>query len=84
MLVKGTSRGTATAADGSFQLNAPAGWQVLTVTCLGCVPQEIAVEVQAHQTVAAAPVQLAAGEQQAHAAEVAASFPRERHSRREQ
>ncbi|WP_310395491.1 TonB-dependent receptor [Hymenobacter sp.] len=62
--VKGTSRGTATAADGSFQLNAPAGWQVLTVTCLGCVPQEVTVEVVARQTVATAPVRLAAGEQQ--------------------
>ena len=64
VMVKGTSRGTATAADGSFQLSAPAGWQVLTVTCLGCVPQEISVEVQARQTVWVAPVRLAAGEQQ--------------------
>lgn len=29
VMVKGTGRNTATAADGSFQLNAPAGWQGL-------------------------------------------------------
>ncbi|MDB5235735.1 MAG: TonB-dependent siderophore receptor [Hymenobacter sp.] len=62
--VKGTSRGTSTNATGNFQLEAPAGWQVLTVTCLGCVPQEITVEVKAGETVAATPVRLAAGEQQ--------------------
>jgi iron complex outermembrane receptor protein len=64
VMVKGTTRGTTTAADGSFQLSAPAGWQVLTVSCLGCVPQEISVEVLARQTVTAQPVTLASGEQQ--------------------
>ncbi|GAB3573621.1 TonB-dependent siderophore receptor [Hymenobacter daeguensis] len=62
--VKGTPLGTTTAADGSFELNAPAGWQVLTVSCLGCTPQEVPVEVKEGQRVEAAAVRLAAGEQQ--------------------
>ncbi|MBO2012634.1 TonB-dependent receptor [Hymenobacter negativus] len=62
--VKGTQLGTTTAADGSFELNIPAGWQVLTVSCLGCTPQEVTVEVKAGQRVEAAAVRLAAGEQQ--------------------
>jgi iron complex outermembrane receptor protein len=62
--LKGTPLGTTTAADGSFELNAPAGWQVLTVSCLGCTPQEVTVEVKPGQRVEAAAVRLAAGEQQ--------------------
>src|SRR6476469_8445654 len=62
--VKGTSLGVNSAADGTFRLQAPAGWQVLTVTCLGCTPQEVTVEVKPGQTVAALPVRLAPGEQQ--------------------
>ncbi|MBJ6108097.1 TonB-dependent receptor [Hymenobacter sp. BT523] len=62
--VKGTTVGVNSAADGTFRLQAPAGWQVLTVTCLGCTPQEVTVEVKAGQTVAAQPVRLAPGEQQ--------------------
>ncbi len=62
--VKGTSLGTTTAADGSFELSVPAGWQVLTVSCLGCTPQEVSVEVKAGQRVEAVAVRLAAGEQQ--------------------
>jgi iron complex outermembrane receptor protein len=62
--MKGTQLGTTTAADGSFELNIPAGWQVLTVSCLGCTPQEVTVEVKAGQRVEAAVVRLAAGEQQ--------------------
>ena len=42
--IKGSGRGTVTAADGSFTLKAPAGWLVITVSCLGCVGQEVAVE----------------------------------------
>lgn len=62
--LKGTQLGTTTAADGSFELNVPAGWQVLTVSCLGCTPQEVSVEVKPGQRVEAAAVRLAAGEQQ--------------------
>ncbi|WP_230687591.1 TonB-dependent receptor [Hymenobacter ruricola] len=62
--VKGTSLGVNSAADGTFRIQAPAGWQVLTVTCLGCTPQEVTVEVKPGQTVVAQPVRLAPGEQQ--------------------
>jgi iron complex outermembrane receptor protein len=62
--VKGTQMGTTTAADGSFELSVPAGWQVLVVSCLGCTPQEMAVEVKAGQRMEVAAVRLAAGEQQ--------------------
>jgi iron complex outermembrane receptor protein len=62
--VKGTSLGVNSAPDGSFRIQAPAGWQVLLVTCLGCTPQEVTVEVKPGQTVAATPVRLAPGEQQ--------------------
>lgn len=62
--IKGTRLGTSPAADGSFRLAAPAGWQVLTVTCLGCVPQEITVEVTSGQAVALPPIALNRGEQQ--------------------
>ncbi|WP_201980825.1 TonB-dependent receptor [Hymenobacter rubidus] len=62
--VKGTSLGVNSAADGTFRIQAPAGWQVLTVSCLGCTPQEVTVEVKPGQRVEAQPVRLAAGEQQ--------------------
>ncbi|WP_210517733.1 TonB-dependent receptor [Hymenobacter terricola] len=62
--VKGTERGTAPNADGSFQLKAPAGWQVLTVSSLGYAPQEATVEVKAGQTTTLPPLTLARGEQQ--------------------
>ncbi|MFD2720764.1 TonB-dependent siderophore receptor [Hymenobacter monticola] len=62
--VKGTDMGVNTAPDGSYRLQAPAGWQVLTISCLGCTPQEVTVEVKPGQSVAAQPVRLAAGEQQ--------------------
>ncbi|WP_460504078.1 carboxypeptidase-like regulatory domain-containing protein, partial [Hymenobacter agri] len=41
--IKGSEHGTVTAADGSFSLKAPAGWQAIAVSCLGCVGQEAAV-----------------------------------------
>ena len=63
ILVKGTSFGTNPQADGSFRLAAPAGWQVLTISCLGCVPQEVSVEVQPGRSVELPPVALARGEQ---------------------
>jgi iron complex outermembrane receptor protein len=64
--VKGSPLGTSPAADGSFRLAAPAGWQVLIVTCLGCTPQEITVEVKSGKVVTAPPVALTKGEQQLH------------------
>ncbi len=62
--VKGSERGTATDAEGRFTLKAPAGWQVIAVSCLGCVGQEMAVEVRAAQTAEVPPFVLARGEQQ--------------------
>ncbi|WP_426061678.1 TonB-dependent siderophore receptor [Hymenobacter sp. B1770] len=62
--VKGTERGTAASVDGSFQLRAPAGWQVLVVSGLGYVPQELTVEVKARRTVDVPAVTLVRGEQQ--------------------
>ncbi|WP_305033213.1 TonB-dependent receptor [Hymenobacter convexus] len=62
--VKGTDLGVSSSPDGSYRLLAPAGWQVLTISCLGCTPQEVTVEVKPGQSVAAQPVRLAAGEQQ--------------------
>ena len=62
--VKGSERGTVTAADGSFTLRAPAGWQAIAVNCLGCVGQEVAVEVRPGQTAEVPPFTLARGEQQ--------------------
>ena len=61
--VKGLPMGTTTAADGSFKLVVPAGWQVLTVSCLGCTPQEVTVEVKPGQQVEVPSVRLARGEQ---------------------
>ncbi|GAA4048981.1 hypothetical protein GCM10022409_39370 [Hymenobacter glaciei] len=62
--IKGSERGTVTAADGSFVLRAPAGWQAIVVSCLGCVGQEAAVEVRPGQTAEVPPFTLARGEQQ--------------------
>jgi iron complex outermembrane receptor protein len=62
--IKGSERGTVTAADGSFTLRAPAGWQAIAVSCLGCVGQEAAVEVQPGQAVEVPTFTLARGEQQ--------------------
>lgn len=64
ILVKETQLGTSPAADGSFRLSAPAGWQVLTVSCLGCVPQELTVEVKPGRVATLPPIALAKGEQQ--------------------
>lgn len=62
--IKGSGRGTVTAADGSFTLKAPAGWLVITVSCLGCVGQEVAVEVRSGQATEVPLLTLARGEQQ--------------------
>ena len=62
--LKGSERGTVTAADGRFTLKAPAGWQAIMVSCLGCQAQEVAVEVQPGQTATLPPFTLARGEQE--------------------
>ncbi|WP_317173612.1 TonB-dependent receptor [Hymenobacter montanus] len=61
--VKGTGLGTTPAADGSFRLSAPVGWQVLLVSSLGYAPQEITVEVKNAETTELAALTLARGEQ---------------------
>ncbi len=61
--LKGIGQGTVTAADGSFTLKASAGWQSLIISCLGCVGQEVAVEVRPNQTSTVPPLRLARGEQ---------------------
>ncbi|MEL5992817.1 TonB-dependent receptor [Hymenobacter segetis] len=62
--LKGSERGTVTAADGTFTLKVPAGWQAFVVSCLGCQAQEVAVEVQPGQTATLPPFTLARGEQE--------------------
>ena len=62
--IKGSERGTTTDVDGRFVLRAPAGWQVIAVSCLGCVGQEVAVEVRPGQTAEMPAFTLARGEQQ--------------------
>ncbi|MCC3152032.1 TonB-dependent receptor [Hymenobacter sp. BT770] len=56
--VKGTNRGTSPVADGSFRLDAPVGWQTLTISCLGCAAQEVMVEVKANEVAVVPPVNL--------------------------
>jgi iron complex outermembrane receptor protein len=53
VLVKGTTRGTTPDASGNFSLEAPAGWQVLTVSGLGYATQEVTVEVVSGQAITA-------------------------------
>lgn len=62
--LKGSERGTVTDAEGRFTLRAPAGWQAIAVSCLGCVGQEVAVEVRPGQVAEVPPFRLARGEQQ--------------------
>ncbi len=62
--VKGTARGTTPSADGRFELKVSRCWQVLVVSNLSYVYQEVIVEVQPGQTVALPPLTLARGEQQ--------------------
>ncbi|WP_243635874.1 TonB-dependent receptor [Hymenobacter edaphi] len=50
VMVKGTTIGTSTEADGSFRLRLPAGKQTLAVAYLGYVTQEIEVEVANRST----------------------------------
>jgi len=45
VMVKGTTHGTTPDAAGNFSLEAPTGWQILTVTGLGYSAQEVSVEV---------------------------------------
>ena len=62
--IKGSERGTVTDAEGRFTLKVPVGWQAIAVGCLGCVGQEVAVEVRPGQTAEMPPFMLARGEQQ--------------------
>jgi iron complex outermembrane receptor protein len=64
VLVKGTAYGTTPDADGRFSLEAPAGWQVLTVTSLGYSAQEMTVEVPNGQTVTITNLTLTRGNRQ--------------------
>ncbi|GAB3835652.1 TonB-dependent receptor [Hymenobacter jeollabukensis] len=59
VMVKGTTIGTSTEADGSFRLRLPAGKQTLAVAYLGYVTQEIEVDVPARGTVSLPAVTLA-------------------------
>ncbi|MFD1144803.1 SusC/RagA family TonB-linked outer membrane protein [Larkinella insperata] len=54
VLIKGTTRGTASGADGSFTLDAPKG-SVLSFSFIGYAPQEITVGSQAFVTVSMQP-----------------------------
>ncbi|GAB2940946.1 TonB-dependent siderophore receptor [Hymenobacter coalescens] len=51
VMVKGTTIGTSTEADGSFRLRLPVGKQILAVAYLGYVTQEIEVDVPNRSTV---------------------------------
>jgi iron complex outermembrane receptor protein len=64
VLVKGTTRGTMPDANGNFSLEAPAGWQVLTVSGLGYATQETTIEVPNGQTVTAPTLTLTRGTRQ--------------------
>ena len=43
ILIKGTSTGTTTASDGSFNLNLPAGKSVVVISSLGYASKEVSV-----------------------------------------
>jgi iron complex outermembrane receptor protein len=64
VMVKGTAHGTTPDAAGNFSLNAPTGWQVITVSSLGYSAQETTVEVQSGQTVTMPTLTLARGNRQ--------------------
>jgi iron complex outermembrane receptor protein len=64
VMVRGTTYGTTPDAEGNFQLEAPAGWQVLTFTGLGYSAQQVTVEVVAGQSVTAPAQTLARGDRQ--------------------
>ena len=64
ILIKGTSLGTNTGADGHFRLTVPAGSHVLVVSYLGSAPQEFNVTVAGGQTMALPTVQLTQSAQQ--------------------
>ncbi|KAA9327584.1 TonB-dependent receptor [Hymenobacter busanensis] len=64
VMVKGTTIGTSTEADGSFRLRLPAGKQTLAIAYLGYVTQEIEVDVPNRATVTIPAVTLAKSAQQ--------------------
>ncbi|WP_254846634.1 TonB-dependent receptor [Hymenobacter sp. CRA2] len=58
VMVKGTTIGTSTEADGSFRLRLPAGKQTLAIAYLGYVTQEVEIEVPTRGTVSVPTVTL--------------------------
>ncbi|GGF21390.1 TonB-dependent receptor [Hymenobacter cavernae] len=64
ILIKGTSLGTNTGADGRFRLALPAGNQVVVVSYLGVAPQEFNVTIVAGETLTLPTMQLAQSAQQ--------------------
>jgi iron complex outermembrane receptor protein len=64
VMVKGTAHGTTPDAAGNFSLEAPTGWQVITVSSLGYSAQETTVEVQNGQTVTMPDLTLVRGNRQ--------------------
>ncbi|UYZ59803.1 TonB-dependent receptor [Hymenobacter latericus] len=64
VMVKGTTIGTSTDADGSFRLRLPSGKQTLAVAFLGYVTQEIEVEVPNRSTLSLNTITLAKSAQQ--------------------
>ncbi|GAA4382977.1 TonB-dependent siderophore receptor [Hymenobacter koreensis] len=72
-MVKGTTIGTSTAADGSFRLKLPAGRQTLAVAYLGYETQEVVVDVPAKGTVNVPTITLAKSAQQLAEVQVQAS-----------
>jgi len=64
VLVKGTAHGTTPDANGNFSLEAPAGWQAITVSGLGYATQETTVDVPNGQTVTMPALTLVRGNRQ--------------------
>jgi iron complex outermembrane receptor protein len=64
VMVKGTTHGTTPDAEGNFTLEAPTGWQVITVTGLGYSAQETSVEVRRDETVSMPALTLERGHRQ--------------------
>ncbi|UOR06424.1 TonB-dependent receptor [Hymenobacter aerilatus] len=64
VLVKGTSLGTTTDAEGNFRLQAPAGWLTVAVTHVGYVTQLLTVQIKAGEAVTLPPLTLAKDQRQ--------------------
>ncbi|KUG08651.1 TonB-dependent receptor [Solirubrum puertoriconensis] len=64
VMVKGTTIGTSTEADGSFRLRLPSGKQTLAIAFLGYITQEIEVDVPNRSTISLNTITLAKSSQQ--------------------